>query len=43
MCRQEIKSENVTNDKWITNPLTKRKIKVGGKKHLELIANGILN
>ena len=52
MCRQEISSEkieeinkvemNEEQEAWIINPLTKRKVKVGGKTWLSLKAQGVI-
>ena len=45
MCRKDIdivEEKPEQNQIWIVNPLTKRKIKLGGKTHHDLIRDGIL-
>lgn len=45
MCRGEVKNDESTSEQaeeWIVNPLTKRKIKVGGKTYIYLKNTGVL-
>jgi ubiquitin-protein ligase len=44
LCRTEINMEtfSLSSDNWMINPITKRRIKIGGKTYKELRDNGIL-
>ena len=46
MCRKELSENEIQklflNIEWMINPLTKRRIKIGGKTHIYLQKNGLL-